>query len=54
MVVGIICFTTVSDFVDVIPCHLRYHLQEALSVNMERTGGLAVALIAFENEELDS
>ena len=47
------CFTTVSDFVDMVPGHLRNLFQKALSVNMERTGGLAVALIAFENEEPD-
>ena len=27
LVVGINCSTTVSDFVDMIPRHLRYHLQ---------------------------
>ena len=54
MVVGISCVTTVSDFVDMIPCNLRFRLQKTLSVNIERTGGLAVALIAFEKEEPDS
>ena len=46
-VVGISHVPIVGDFVDILSCHLRYRLQQALSVNMERTGGLAVSLLTF-------